>query len=148
MQKLRQVLREREFYFLTPEDTARQAARYMSERKVGAVCVLEGSRLVGILSERDLMTRVLAIGKDPEATKVSEVMTRKPVVVEATDNCDNCLKTMKQAGVRHLPVIEEGKLLGLVSLRDLLQVDLEEKANELKMMEDYIHYVPPVKPSP
>lgn len=146
MPNLRQMFRERELYFVEPDQPILEAARYMSKRNVGAVCVLDRGRLVGILSERDMMTRVLAPNRDPATTKVAEVMTSKPVVVEADENCTNCLKVMKQAGVRHLPVVEGDKLLGLVSLRDLLQVDLSEKVEELKLMQDYIHYVPPSKP--
>lgn len=143
MKNLRELLIRREFYFLTPEQTVSEAARYMTERKVGAACVLDGSRLVGILSERDLMTRVLAAALDPDATTVSAVMTPKPVMVTAADNCKNCVKIMQRAGVRHLPVVEGDKLIGMVSLRDLLQVDIDEKEEELKFMQDYIHYVPP-----
>ena len=80
------------------------------------------------------------------ATRVAEVMTSKPVVVDIAESHDKCLKVMKQANVRHLPVVDGDKLVGLVSLRDLLQVDRDEKEEELKYMQDYIHYVPPSKP--
>lgn len=146
MPSLRDILKDRELYFLAPEQSAAEAARYMSERNVGAVCVLDRDRLVGILSERDLMKRVLAPDRDPRTTKVSEVMTAKPMVVSLHDSYEQCLQVMKQAGIRHLPVVEGNKLVGLVSLRDLLQVDLSEKVDQLKLMEDYIHYVPPSKP--
>lgn len=146
MLNLRELFQGRELYFLSPAETVADAARYMSERNVGAVCVLEKDRLVGILSERDLMKRVLAANRDPRSTKVAEVMTSKPVVVDLHDSLEKCLKVMKQAGIRHLPVIEGDRLIGLVSLRDLLQVDLSEKTEELKQMQDYIHYVPTFKP--
>lgn len=133
-------------YHVAPQQSVADAARYMSERNVGAVCVLDQSRLVGILSERDMMKRVIAPNRDPTATRVQEVMTSKPVVVEVQESCEKCLQVMKQVGVRHLPVVEGDKLVGLVSLRDLLQVDLDEKLDQLKLMEDYIHYVPPSKP--
>lgn len=119
----------------------------MTERNVGAVCVLEDERLVGILSERDMMKRVIAPNRDPSSTRVADVMTAKPIVVDFHESYGKCLKVMKQGGVRHLPVVDGDKLVGLISLRDLLQVDREEKEEELKYMQDYIHYVPPSKPA-
>ena len=143
MLDLREFLTTREFYYVSPDTPVREAAEYMSERNIGAVCVLDGTRLIGILSERDMMNRVIAAGLDPEKTTVSEVMTKKPVVVEAKECCHDCLTVMKTAGVRHLPVIDGDKLLGMVSLRDLLQADLTDKEEEIKLMHDYIYYVPP-----
>jgi len=135
-----------ELYFVGPGQTVADAARYMTERNVGAVCVLAGDRLVGILSERDMMKRVVAPNRDPATIKVSEVMTPNPVIVEAGESRDKCAQIMKRAGVRHLPVIDGDKLLGLLSLRDILQVNLSEKEEEVRQMQDYIHYVPPYKP--
>ncbi|MBI4465933.1 MAG: CBS domain-containing protein [Acidobacteria bacterium] len=146
MPNLRDLFKDRELYHVTPSLAVADAARYMSERNVGAVCVLEQNRLVGIFSERDMMKRVIAVHRDPGSTRVAEVMTAKPVVVSIQESCETCLKVMKQAGIRHLPVVDGDKLVGLVSLRDLLQVDLSEKVDQLKLMEDYIHYVPPSKP--
>jgi len=143
---LRDFLKGRELYHVRPDLTITDAARYMAEHNVGAVCVLDKDRLVGILSERDLMKRVLAAQRNPATTKVSDVMTAKPVVMDIQDNWEKCGKVMKQAGIRHLPVVEGDRLIGVISLRDILQVDLSEKAEELKHMQDYIHYVPPSKP--
>ncbi|MDA2913871.1 CBS domain-containing protein [Acidobacteriia bacterium AH_259_A11_L15] len=143
---MRDLLKDRVLYFITPGQSVAEAAGYMSERNVGAVCVLEKNRLVGILSERDILTRLVAAHRDPQATKVAEVMTARPVVVDAHETCEKCLQVMKRAGVRHLPVVEGDRLVGLLALRDLLQVDRDEKAEEVKLMEDYIHYVPPSKP--
>jgi CBS domain-containing protein len=145
---LRDIFKERELYYVAPGQTVADAARYMTERNVGAVCVLEGDRLVGILSERDMMKRVIAPNRDPAVIKVSEVMTPNPVIVEASESRDACAQIMKRAGVRHLPVIDGDKLLGLLSLRDILQVHLSEKEEEIRQMHNYIHYVPPYKPGP
>jgi CBS domain-containing protein len=143
---LREFFKGRELYYVAPETTVFDAARYMTERNVGAVCVLDGDRLAGILSERDLMKRVIASGHDPQVVRVRDIMTAKPVVVKANEDHQSCLKIMKQASIRHLPVIDGDRLIGLISLRDLLQVDLDEKVEELQHMQDYIHYVPPSKP--
>jgi CBS domain-containing protein len=133
----------REVYHVRVEHTVREAARYMSDRRVGAVAVLQGDRLSGVLSERDIMSRVVARGLDPDAVKVGEVMTRDLVVAGASESNEDGVRKMKQAGCRHLPVIQDDRFLGMVSLRDLLQVDLSEKDEEIRLLNAYIHYVPP-----
>jgi CBS domain-containing protein len=134
-----------ELYHLGADQSVRDAARYMTERRVGAVSVLEGTRLVGVLSERDIMARVVAAGLDLDRTKVGDVMTRDLVVGEATDSHEDGLRKMKQAGCRHLPVVEGENLVGMVSQRDLLQVDLTEKDEEIRWLNAYIHFIPPVR---
>ncbi len=133
----------REVYHVRVEHTVRDAARYMSERRVGAVAVLQGDRLTGVLSERDIMSRVVARSLDPDAVMVGEIMTRDLVVASASDSNEDGVRKMKQAGCRHLPVIQGDRFLGMVSLRDLLQVDLSEKDEEIRLLNAYIHYVPP-----
>lgn len=143
MKTIGAVVQGREVFFLRAENSIRDAARYMTDRHVGAVAVLDGTRLAGILSERDIMGRVVAKGLDPDATRVGDVMTRDLVVSEAAESHEDGVRKMKQAGCRHLPVIEAGKLVGIVSLRDLLQVDLSEKDEEIRWLNAYIHYTPP-----
>ncbi len=133
----------REVYHLLVEHTVREAARYMSDRRVGAVAVLQGDRLAGVLSERDIMSRVVARALDPDTVKVGEVMTRELVVANSAESNEDGVRKMKQAGCRHLPVIQGDRFLGMVSLRDLLQVDLSEKDEEIRLLNAYIHYVPP-----
>ena len=143
MKTIGDIVRDREIYFLREEQTIREAARYMTERRVGACAVLSGTRLVGILSERDIMSRVVAPGADPGTTRVADVMTRDLVVAEAADSHEEGLRKMKQAGCRHLPVVDAGRLLGMVAQRDLLQVDLTAKDEEIRWLNAYIHLVPP-----
>jgi CBS domain-containing protein len=135
----------REIFHVRSEDSVREAARYMTGRRVGAVSVLEGTRLVGILSERDVMGRVVAVPLDPDLTRVAEVMTRDLVVAQAGDSLEDGVRKMKQAGCRHLPVVDGERLLGMVSLRDLLQIDLSAKDEEIRWLNAYIHYIPPVR---
>ncbi len=97
-----------------------EAARVMTERNIGAVPVLRDGALVGIFSERDLLRRVVAAGRSPGLTPVSEVMTANPRTVPPAESVDNCLFLMKEYNFRHLPVCENGQVKGLVSLRDLL----------------------------
>ncbi|MBZ5537468.1 MAG: CBS domain-containing protein [Acidobacteriia bacterium] len=143
MKKIAELVTNREVYFIRAGQTVQEAANYMGMRNVGAVVVLEADRLAGIFSERDLMKRVVMRGLDPANTKIEEVMTREVVSADADETYENCLRKMKQLNVRHLPIVRAGELLGVVSLRDLLMVDLDEKDHELKMMTAYIHYVPP-----
>src|SRR5262245_15764296 len=145
MKTIGSLVADREIYHLALDMSVREASRYMTERRVGAVSVLEGSRLVGILSERDIMGRVVAKGLDPDRTRVADVMTRDLVVAEGADTHEDGLRKMKQAGCRHLPVVEGDRLVGMVAQRDLLQIDLTEKDEEIRWLNAYIHFVPPVK---
>ena len=135
----------REVFHVRSDQSVRDAARYMTDRRVGAVSVLEGTRLVGILSERDVMGRVVALQLDPDGTRVAEVMTRDIVVAQADDSHEEAVRKMKQAGCRHLPVVDGERLLGMVSLRDLLQIDLSEKDEEIRWLNAYIHFIPPTR---
>jgi CBS domain-containing protein len=139
------VAGRQDLFRLGPQQSVRDAARYMTERRVGAVCVLDGTRLVGVLSERDIMGRVVAAGLDLDHTTVGEAMTRDLVVADAGESHEDGLRKMKQAGCRHLPVVQADKLLGMVAQRDLLQVDLSEKDEEIRWLNAYIHFIPPVR---
>lgn len=131
-----------DLYTVFADDTVRQAVRYMTERNIGAVTVVEGERVVGLFSERDLMKRVVARGLDPDSVAVRDVMTTELVTASPADTCEEGISKMRQARCRHLPVLDGYKFLGLVSLRDLLEVDADEKAEEIRMLNTYIHYVP------
>jgi CBS domain-containing protein len=109
-----------------PGEGLGEAARRMDERGVGAVLVLDGDRLVGILTERDLM-KAVARGFTAEA-RVSDWMTRNPETVEASDATDHAAALMIHGGFRHLPVLEEGKVAGIISIRDLMRVALQDSA--------------------
>jgi len=142
-----ELLDQQEIRCVGKQDTVLEAARRMSEWKVGAVTVLDAERLVGIFSERDLMTRVVSKGLSPATTPVAQVMTPNPVVVDAHSTVEQCLRIMNQAKCRHLPVVSDGNLVGILSIRDLLQSDIREKDDEIEMMRAFIHYVPPSTPS-
>ena len=103
-----------------------EAAAKMAERGVGAVVVLEGESIAAILTERDVM-RAVASGKDGSAP-VSEWMTRHPDTIEPTDTTDHAASLMIHGGFRHLPVVEEGKVVGIVSIRDLMRVALDDRS--------------------
>jgi CBS domain-containing protein len=122
--------------------TVLEAVRAMVGRNIGAVPVVQNGKLVGIFSERDLMKRVVAEGCDPRRTCLAEVMTEDPLTVNINEELENCMTLMRRHGFRHLPVCHEGQLVGIVSLRDILLHDLDEKDDEVLMMRAYIHSVP------
>ena len=140
---LRTVVADRETYFVAAVDNVRHVAQYMSERRIGAVAVLDGQRVAGIVSERDIMSKVVAKGLDPASTKVSDVMSRELLVASPEESYEDAARKMRQAGIRHLPLVEGGRLIGMISQRDLLQVDLSAKDEEIRWLNAYIHFIPP-----
>lgn len=140
MSTIRELVRDREVYTVQADVSVMDAANYMRDRNIGAVPVLRSHALVGIFSERDIMTRVLLGDCDPRTTKVSEVMTVDPQLVGLNESVERCMLIMKQGGFRHLPVVEgDNKLIGFLSLRDLLLHDLDEKEVEVRMMRAYMN---------
>ena len=121
-----------------------EVVKAMVSRNIGAVPILHDGRLVGIFSERDLMSRVVAEGLDPRTTLVEEVMTRDPLTVSPCESMENCMVLMRRHGFRHLPVCDGGRLVAVVSLRDILLHDLTEKDHEVRMMRAYIQASPEV----
>lgn len=98
--------------------TVREAAQVMREQKIGCVLVMEGQSLLGIFTERDVLTRVVAEGLDPDATRLGEVMTPAPDTISADDMAIEALRLMDDGGFRHLPVLKDGQVVGVVSRRD------------------------------
>jgi CBS domain-containing protein len=115
-----ELVKNRKTYSIEANQTVTEAARLMAERNIGAVVVLRDGKLAGIFSERDVVKRVVAFGRSPGTTKVSEVMTSNPRVVTPEESVDECLFIMREFGFRHLPICADQELLGLVSLRDIL----------------------------
>ena len=120
MTTLRDLLKDRKVYSVDASRTVLEAARFMMEHNIGALPVLRDGALVGIISERDIMNRVVAIGRTPGTTAVAEVMTANPRAVDANESVEECLFIMREFGFRHLPIVDGKELKGLVSLRDVL----------------------------
>jgi len=120
MATLRELVKDRRVYSIDAARTVLEAARFMMEHNVGALPVLRDGELVGIFSERDIMNRVVAVGRTPGHTVVSEVMTANPRAVSADESVEECLFIMREFGFRHLPIVDGRELKGLVSLRDIL----------------------------
>jgi CBS domain-containing protein len=144
MKRVGALVEGQQLVVVAHDQTVAEAARRMAERHVGAVPVVDGTRVVGVFSERDLLARVVAAGRDPARTRVREVMTTDLVVAAPADTYEECLRRMQRAGIRHLLVLAEGRLIGIVSLRDLMSVDLDEKAEAITLLNAYVHDIPVV----
>jgi CBS domain-containing protein len=120
MSTLRELVKDRKVYSINAEGTVLEAARFMMEHNIGALPVLRNGELAGIFSERDIMNRVVAVGRTPGHTAVSEVMTANPRAVNLDETIEECLFIMHEFGFRHLPIVDGKELKGLVSLRDIV----------------------------
>ena len=143
MKTVGEIVRGRSLLHVQAQDTVFEAAVFMAQHRIGAVPVLDDGRLVGVFSERDLMTRVVVPGRDTHRVRIAEVMTRDLIVAAPEDNYESAIAKMAQRGCRHLPVVSGDQLLGFLSLRDLLQVEIDEQAESLAMMTHYVQYIPP-----
>ena len=127
---IRDVIERRKLVVAPPDASVANAAALMKQENVGAVLVVEAGRLVGIFTERDAVYRVMAAARDPHRTLLSEVMTSDPKTVQPDDSFGYALLLMHEHGFRHAPVVEDGRLVGVVSARHALDPDLEEFAAE------------------
>ena len=143
MKTARHLIENQELSVVSKDQTVYEAARLMTEKNIGAVPVVEGNRVVGIFSERDIMRRVVARNLDPQKTRVEAVMSTDLIVGLPEEDIRQIENRMKQAGIRHLPIISDDQLIGILSLRDLLQAEMDEKDEEIKIMTAYIQYIPP-----
>jgi CBS domain-containing protein len=126
---------------VTPQTSVGDAISRMNERRIGSVLVMEGSRLMGIFTERDVLTRVVPARLDPDKTSVSEVMTRQPVIISPMTTVQEAMKTVTHTRCRHLPVILNGKVLGLISIGDLTRWMVRDQQRTIDDLIDYVHRV-------
>lgn len=126
IRSIRSIVAGQTLITATKFTTVFEAARLMKQHNIGALLVLDSSRLIGIFTERDALFRVLAAGKDPAQTKLADVMTAQPLTIGPDEPFLDALRTMYEGKFRHLPVVEFGRPLGMVSVRDALDEDLYE----------------------
>lgn len=136
------LLRNQVTVFAEVQQTVLEVVKLMVRHNIGAVPVLREGQFVGIFSERDLMSRVVAEGLDAARINVSKVMTEDPLTIAPGDNLETCMTLMKRHGFRHLPVCSGREVKGVISLRDILLQNLDEKDDEVRMMRAYLHSSP------
>jgi len=125
-QTVRTLMDPRKLILVPGSMTVREAAKLMKSKRYGAVLVTEGDDLLGIFTERDAIFRVIAVGLDPETTPLVDVMTKEPKTIGPDKTFGHAMLMMHEGGFRHVPVVEDGKLVGMVSSRNALDPDLEE----------------------
>ena len=143
MKKLREIMRVGFLFVVQRDAMVREAVQVMTANNVGIVLVLEGERLVGVFSERDVVRRVVDRGLDPDVTPVGDVMTRQIVVGDPDEDYQSAMRKMDQANIRHLLVVKGPQMLSMLSIRDLIRVDMQDKGEEIRYLREYLYQVPP-----
>jgi CBS domain-containing protein len=140
MQSVRDILKKKgsEICSVNPDTSVYDALKLMAEKNIGAVLVLDAGRPVGILSERDYARQVILKGKTSRETAVREIMTSRVVFVRPQQNIEECMALMTDKRIRHLPVIEDAKVIGVVSIGDVVKAVISEKEFRITQLENYI----------
>lgn len=123
---------------VSPDATVLEAIKVMAENNVGALLVMESGKIAGIISERDIVRKVDLLGKTTASARVSEIMTEKVLYVNASQPIEECMALMTQKRIRHLPVLENEQLLGVISIGDVLRNAIEEREFIISQLEHYI----------
>ncbi|MCU0489317.1 MAG: CBS domain-containing protein [Anaerolineales bacterium] len=142
MNKVKQILKNKgnQVWSVSPESSVLDALKVMGEHNTGGVLVLEGETLVGIFTERDYARKVGLLDLAPSSVKIAEVMTRDLVSVTAEDSVNQCMELITEHHIRHLPVIENQQVLGVISIGDVVKDMIEELKFAVKQLENYIVY--------
>lgn len=140
MRTVRQLLEAKapEIFAIGPDSPVIEAIRLMAEKRIGAVLVIEGGRLVGILSERDYARKIVLQGRSSADTPVRTIMTGQVITVGLDDSADRCMQIVTDHRIRHLPVVHNGQVLGVVSIGDLVKAVIEDQQLELDQLQRYI----------
>ncbi|RZG43169.1 CBS domain-containing protein [Acinetobacter wuhouensis] len=128
----------REVYTISPSATVLEAITLMANKGIGAVVVTEDNKLVGILSERDYTRKIVLMQRTSDHTTVAEIMTSKVISVTPSHTVEQCLELMTDGHLRHLPVLEEGVLVGFVSIGDLVKATMEDQKKLIDQLQQYI----------
>ena len=140
MATVRDIIRRKggEVYSISPEATVFDALKMMADHNVGALLVMSGGKVEGILSERDCIRRVDLHGRNSREAKVKEIMTSKVLYVQASQSLEECVAIMIDTNIRHLPVFENEELIGLISARDALNEMVDQQKFMISQLEHYI----------
>jgi CBS domain-containing protein len=149
---VRDLLRKREIEVRTigPDETVYQALQVMADKNVGALPVMESEKLVGIFSERDYARKVILHGRSSKELLVKEIMSSRVAYVRPNQTIDDCMALMTNLKIRHLPVLEEDALVGMISMRDVVEDIISEQDFIIEQLVNYIQHegspIPPVRP--
>lgn len=139
MHPIRQLIRTGDVATAPSTASVFEVAKAMAEAGVGAIMIKDHGTVVGIFTERDLMTRVVVRGLDPEVITVGEVATREITYATLDMRRSDAIDKMQRSACRHLPVIEDGEVVAMLSMRDLLKDEIQEQGEELRELRDYLH---------
>ena len=126
-------------YSVGPDDPVLDAIKTMAQRHVGALLVMKGGELLGIVSERDYARKVILLGRSSSDTKVSQIMSTPVYTISLKRSVEDCMRLMTEHRVRHLPVVESGRVVGVISIGDLVKAVIEDQRHTIEQLEDYIH---------
>ena len=137
---VRDILRHkgRDIWAVDPDASVYEAIEIMSDKRVGALLVMTGDRLDGVISERDYTRNIILKGRSSKATRVGEIMSSPVVFIEPGHAVDECMKTMTEKRIRHLPVVEHGRVIGLVSIGDLVRWTISSQDHTIQQLQEYI----------
>ena len=131
--------KDRALFSIEPEDPVLEAIRLMADRHVGALLVMRGSELAGIVSERDYARKVVLLGRSSAETPVWQIMSSPVVTVSLDSSIQDCMRLMTERRIRHLPVVEQGRVIAMISIGDLVKAVIEEQQQTIEQLESYIH---------
>jgi CBS domain-containing protein len=139
MTTIRQILaRKRDVYWIDPDATVLDALKRLEEKNVGALLVMKGDRLVGIFSERDYARRMILHGRSSKETAVREVMTSEVFTIPPDATAGECMVHMTDRRIRHLPVLEDGQVIGVISIGDVVRTVIDDMRFTIRQLEGYI----------
>lgn len=138
--QVKEILNEkgRDIYSVQPDETVYKAIEKMAEYNIGALLVMESGKLTGIVSERDYRNKVILKGRTSKTTAVKEIMTEKVIRVTSNDTVNLCMQLMTDKKIRHLPVVDEEKVVGVISIGDVVKTVIAKQKVEINSLRDYI----------
>ncbi|MGI9221076.1 MAG: CBS domain-containing protein [Woeseiaceae bacterium] len=128
----------RRIFAVKPDDSVLEAIRVMAEKNIGAVAVMQDDKLVGIMSERDYARKVIVKGRASDKTPVADIMTSEVLTTSNSETVNDCMEMMTDRKIRHLPVVEEGTVVGMISIGDLVEAIIADQQEEIEQLEHYI----------
>ena len=144
MKTIREIMRPSFLFLVHKTSSVAEAVHAMAEHNVGIVAVVDGESLVGVFSERDVVRRVVDRGLDAAQTTVEQVMTTDLVLGDVNEDCQVAMMKMDRANIRHLPIVSDGRIVSMLSIRDLMRAEIDNTGVEIEHLRAYLFQVPPV----